>query len=80
MKFINESYIFNRFDIKEVSKYFDYCDANEKSLSKEILKIFLNLETKSYEDFIAKRKEVIRNKFSWEKLTIFLEKEIYQII
>ena len=67
-------------DIKEISKYFDYCDANETSLSKKILEILSNPLIKSHEDHISKRKELIRNKFSWERLTISLEKEIYQII
>ena len=67
-------------DIKEISKYFEYCDANESSLSKKIIKILSNPETSYYKDFISKRKALIRNKFSWEKLTISLEKEIRKIV
>ena len=67
-------------DIKEISKYFEYCDANESSLSKKIIKILSDTETSSFKDFISERKALIRNTFSWEKLTISLEKEIYQII
>ena len=67
-------------DIKEICNYFEYCDANESSLSKKITKILSNQETSLEKDFISKRKELIRNKFSWEKLTITLEREINQII
>lgn len=67
-------------DIKEISKYFEYCDANESSLRKKIIKILSNQKTNSYDNFISERKYQIKNKFSWERLTILLEEEINQII